>query len=144
MEEDKGYGSGDERGEVDVARIRRRGMLGERVAEDYLIREKKMRFLHRNWRCGHEELDLVMLDFEVLVFVEVRARQENALVSGYFSLTAAKRKALRKAGSRFLYAHSGQYPHFRLDVVEVNLCDEEVTSIFHFENIPIFSKYQGH
>lgn len=129
---------------TDPALIQRRGVLGEREAEDFLIRERKMRLLHRNWRSGREELDLIMLDHEVLVIVEVRTRQENALVSGYSSLTAAKRMALRRAGSKFLAAHIGQYSYFRLDVVEVNLCDEVITDILHFENIPIFSKYQGH
>ncbi len=124
--------------------IQRRGRMGEQAAELFLRRERGMKCLYRNWRSGKWEIDLVMLQQKALVFVEVRTRQEDALVSGYHSLTRAKRDALRRAGSAFLYQNKGNFPHFRLDVVEVNLCDDRVSTIYHFENIPVFGKYQGY
>jgi putative endonuclease len=121
-----------------------RGRVGERAAERFLCRKRGMRCLYRNWKSGKWEMDLVMMQKEVLVFVEVRTRQENALVPGYHTLTRAKRTALRQAGAAFLSQNKGKFPYFRLDVVEVNLCDDRISTIYHFENIPVFGKFQGY
>ncbi len=134
----------DARGYPNPSEIQRRGRCGEQAAADWLRRNRRMKLLYRNWRSGKLEIDLVMLEGDVLVFVEVRTRQADALVPGYHSLTKAKREALRRAGAQFLYQNRGHFPHFRLDVVEVNLCDERIQEIYHFENIPIFGKYQGY
>ncbi len=61
----------------------KRGEAGERVAERYLRREKGFKRIARNWRNPQdrrEEIDLVMKDGEVLVFVEVKTRAMDALV----------------------------------------------------------------
>ena len=34
------------------------GKAGERLAEAYLVKNGYT-ILHRNWRCGHEEVDLI-------------------------------------------------------------------------------------
>lgn len=133
-----------ERARQRYEQAQRRGRAGEQEAERFLIREKGFRLLHRNWKEEQYEIDRVMMDREVLVFVEVRTRQIGGLVPGFYSLTARKRAALREACRKFLYSHRGRYPHFRLDVVEVNLSDEAVVEVLHFQNIPCFSKYQGY
>ena len=49
------------------------GHEGEDIAARYL-EEHGYVILDRNWRCGHKELDLVVLKDKTIVFVEVKTR----------------------------------------------------------------------
>lgn len=49
------------------------GHEGEDIAARYL-EEHGYVILDRNWRCGHKELDLVVLKDRTIVFVEVKTR----------------------------------------------------------------------
>jgi len=49
------------------------GRFGEAMAAGHLV-EKGLVELHRNWRAGKLEIDLIMKDAEVVVFVEVKLR----------------------------------------------------------------------
>lgn len=55
------------------------------------------------YRVG--ELDLVMLDREVLVFVEVRYRRPHDFGGALASVTPAKQRKLARAASQYLAAH---------------------------------------
>ncbi len=50
------------------------GTQGEELAVSYL-QAKGLKILHRNWRAGHLEIDIVALDGEQIVFVEVKTRK---------------------------------------------------------------------
>ena len=63
-----------------------RGTFGEDLAADHCRRVLGYREIARNWRYKRDEIDLICQDGEVLVFVEVRARAESALVSGFYSV----------------------------------------------------------
>src|SRR5690606_27815815 len=69
------------------------GRRGEREAEK-LLKSKGFVILARNWRSGRDEIDLVCIDGKAVVFVAVRARAKDALVSGYDSIDRRKREAL--------------------------------------------------
>ena len=71
-----------------------RGVFGENLAADYCKRELGYAIIVRNWRYKRDEVDLICRDGEVLVFIEVRARAENALVSGFHSVGKHKKEVL--------------------------------------------------
>ncbi len=99
-----------------------RGVAGERAAENFLRRECGMSLVARNWRNPRdrrEEIDLVMRDGAVLVFVEVKTRAENALVSGYHAVDRRKRRVLLRAVRAYLRGLAEPPLTHRLDVVEV-------------------------
>lgn len=93
-----------------------RGRAGEDAAEA-LLRRDGWRVLARNWRQGRHELDLVCEDGDDLVFVEVRTRAENGLVSPAESVTPAKRRNLVRAARAYLAAHKAWDRGCRFDVV---------------------------
>ncbi|WP_363800724.1 YraN family protein [Lysobacter firmicutimachus] len=70
-----------------------------------------------HYRCG--ELDAVMLDGAVLVFVEVRYRRDDRYGGGAASVDLRKRRKLLLAAQSFLLAHPGYAEHAcRFDVIE--------------------------
>ena len=61
-------------------------------------------YSYRNWRSRKDrrmEIDLVCLDYDTLVFVEVRSRSEDSRVNGWQSLDLKKRKSMKKAARSF-------------------------------------------
>lgn len=99
-----------------------RGAAGERLAERYLRRERGFVRIARNWRNPldrREEIDLVMRDGEVLVFVEVKTRSLDAKVPGFHAVDADKRRILRRGIAAYLRGMKTPPRTHRLDVVEV-------------------------
>jgi len=114
------------------------GQRAEEKAAVYLKKEKGFRILARNWRSGKDEMDIIARDKDVLVFVEVRARQSKALVPGYHTVNARKKKALRRCALSYLRQMRTPAEHYRFDIVEIGLQKEEVESLHYFDNIPLF------
>ena len=130
------------RGDVDAGS----GGLGERLAAEWLERERRFKTLARNWRSPkdrREEIDIVCEDGDVLVFVEVKARAAGALVSGYHAVDARKKRVLRRAIRTYVAQLREKPRTFRFDVVEVALpaSASAAPEILHFENVALFSKY---
>jgi len=117
------------------------GQLGEERAVQYLKKEKGFRILDSNWRSGKDEMDIIARDRETLVFVEVRARQSKALVSGYHSVNKRKKKALRRCALSYLRQMRHPAEHYRFDIVEIDLQKEDIESIHHFDNVPLFQAH---
>ena len=59
----------------------------------------------RNYTCRYGEIDLVMRERDVVVFVEVRYRSASRFGDGIDSVGAAKRARLVRAASAFLAEH---------------------------------------
>ncbi len=64
-----------------------------------------LRLIARNFHTRFGELDLIMLDGAVLVFVEVRYRQHRGFGDATASVTARKRERLIRAANGFLAAN---------------------------------------
>lgn len=119
------------------------GAKGEQAAAEFLTARQGFKVVLRNWRNPRDlrdELDLVCLDGDVLVFVEVKARAEGALVSGYLAVDKRKKRALRRAVHAYLAQLDNPPRTFRFDVAEVTLSARLPAQVLHFENVPLFTK----
>ena len=113
-----------------------KGTRGEKEAELHLKR-KGFRIVKRNWRKGRDEIDLICLDGEMLVFVEVRTRKDSAVISGYHSIGPKKKRALLRVCKAYL--RSGNRPiHYRFDVVEARWLAKGSLTCLHYENVALF------
>ena len=93
------------------------GREAEEAACDFL-QAQGLTLLERNFRVRGGEIDLVMSDGAVVVFVEVRARQEDTFMHPAESINARKRKRLVIAGTRYLQRSGGLHTtRSRFDVV---------------------------
>jgi len=98
---------------------RQQGSRWERTAESFL-RGKGLRTLARNYNSRFGEIDLVMLDEPVLVFVEVRYRRRDRHGSGAETVTRTKQTRLISAARQFLRSHSTHARRAcRFDVVSI-------------------------
>ena len=103
----------------------RRGRLGERAARAHL-RRIGMKFLTANFR-GRGEADLVFRDTNVLVFVEVKARQDHSFGEPEEAVTAQKQGKIVWMATDYLTRNGlGDVP-CRFDVVAISTETEPPT-----------------
>lgn len=94
------------------------GQLGEDAALSYL-QQRGLILVERNFLCKGGELDLVMQEGEVLVFVEVRKRADRNYGGAAASVTAAKQKRLITAAHHYLQRYR-MPPACRFDVIAID------------------------
>ncbi len=118
-----------------------RGRYGEDRAAAFCRDELGYRIIARNWRDGRDELDLVCRDGEVLVFIEVRARDAEALVSGYHSVNWRKKKTLQRVAKSYLKQLQNPPKHFRFDIIDIALKEGKPGELNHYTNVALFTKH---
>lgn len=96
------------------------GMAGESAAEKYL-EGLGMTCLARRYRGGDGEIDLVMEDDGVVVFVEVKARPSGRPGEGLQAVTGAKQRRITHAAGAFLMEREWFSRQIRFDVVEISV-----------------------
>ncbi len=77
------------------------GAEGEDAAARHL-QAHGYRILHRNWRHGRLELDIICTRGDETVFVEVKTRAQNSLQRPDEALSPAKRRSLIKAAQHYI------------------------------------------
>lgn len=100
------------------------GRYGEDVAAKHL-KKQGYRIVKRNFRSGHNEIDIIAENREFLVFVEVKARSgvgtyEYDYGTPAAAVTHAKRKRTVDAARAYLYKNETE-KQIRFDVIEVYL-----------------------
>jgi putative endonuclease len=95
------------------------GKEGERVAEQYL-KKKGYKLVERNYRCAAGELDLIVLDRRVVVFVEVKTRTGQGFGSPLEAVEFRKQRKMIRAAQYFLSAKGLHQRDARFDVVGVS------------------------
>ncbi len=89
------------------------------LASFHYLKTQGLKLIETNFRCRHGEVDLIMLDKKILVFVEVRFRKNDRFGGGLESITTSKQNKLRKTAELYLQKHS-QYENARFDVVSMS------------------------
>lgn len=106
------------------------GRNGETLAKAYL-EERGYATLHRNYRSGPREIDLVMQTGNTIVFVEVKSRSKTRFGTPAEFVTLAKRRQLTQAAQAYLMQTGLLDSPARFDVIEVYL---STGAIHHIEN----------
>ncbi|MCC1495259.1 YraN family protein [Alcanivorax sp. 1008] len=78
-----------------------RGEQTEKLAESWL-NQQGLYTVTRNWRCRMGEIDLIMLEEDVLVFVEVRFRSSTHHGGAAGSVDPRKQRRLVAAARHYL------------------------------------------
>lgn len=99
--------------------IQKLGFLGEEYVARYL-RKKGCIIIKRNWRDRYGEVDIIAEDKENIIFVEVKTRTENAMVSGVEAVDTGKMRRIRNEAQMFVKRLNTDLPP-RVDVAEVTV-----------------------
>ena len=103
------------------------GDFGERVAAAWLTahRCKILARNYRNHRRGRHtgEVDIVAREDRVLLFVEVKTRQENPKVRPLFAVDKAKQRLIERGANDWLKRLGTRQLPWRFDVIEVYVQD---------------------
>ncbi len=115
------------------------GAWGEKMAEEYL-KQKKYKFIDRNFNSHYGEIDLIFFDKlkNELVFVEVKTRCSQNFGYPEDSINPKKIDHLQKTINFFLEKNIFfQKYSYRLDVIAIELGENKKTLIKHLENIAL-------
>ena len=104
------------------------GRFGEEEAQAYL-RNQGYRLLELNWRFGKEEVDIIALEANTLVFVEVKTRTNNTFGLPQEFVSKAKQRHLIKAANAY-EERKDLYYEIRFDIIAVTLQPQK-----HLEHI---------
>jgi putative endonuclease len=107
------------------------GKEGEAIAKKYLIR-KGFKVLHTNWKHEDDEVDIIGMDGEELVFVEVKTRSTDYYGYPEEDVNKQKERYLIRAAEAYIEKHNLDVDS-RFDIVSVIL-NHVKREIFHIED----------
>lgn len=94
-----------------------KGAIAEEIAHNFLI-NKGLTPIDRNYRTAYGEIDLIMNDQKIFVFIEVRYRSYDYFGSATESITKSKQNRIIKTAQHFIMSHRVSNA-IRFDVVAV-------------------------
>ncbi|MDR1913491.1 MAG: YraN family protein [Clostridiales bacterium] len=107
------------------------GAYGQRLAEDYLKRNG-FSIIERNYRSPSGEIDLIVRDNFIMVFVEVKYRSSIAFGYPREAVNYRKQQKIRGAAMFYIMKKALVSEDYRFDVVEV--LNENSPRITHIIN----------
>lgn len=108
------------------------GRKGEELAANHL-QAAGYAIRHRNWRCGHKELDIIAEKDGTLVIVEVKTRRDTDFGNPEDAVDYWKIRRIVGATDAYLRKHAIDLP-VRFDVITVTLRDKEEPQLVHIES----------
>ena len=94
------------------------GAWGEDLALRYLTR-RGYRLVERNYRKRRGEIDLIVHNEEVLVFVEVKLRRSTGFGDPLEAVTARKQATIRSLAEQYLAENQPDFDTLRFDVIGI-------------------------
>ena len=99
------------------------GQYGEQLALQYL-QSKGLTLICQNFNCRYGELDLIMSDDDVLVFVEVKYRSGKAYGGAISAIPITKQRKLIKTALKYMQLQGLVNHVARFDVVAIDKLDD--------------------
>ena len=102
------------------------GKLAEDNATLYL-KKKHYKILERNYTCRTGEIDIIAKNGDIIVFVEVKKRNDDKLGRPEEYVTYSKRKKIISCAQNYIYKNNIEDKKFRFDVIAIT--GEEIEHI---------------
>jgi putative endonuclease len=107
------------------------GHDGEDKAVDFLV-SKGYKILHRNWKSGKKELDIVAEHKEYIVFVEVKTRTKAFVSDPRYTVPKEKQKMMIYAADAYIQRYNIN-KESRFDIVTI-VTNGKVDETEHIED----------
>lgn len=92
------------------------GIAGEDAALAFL-QNQGCRLIARNWHCAYGEIDLIVKNDNMILFVEVKYRKNSQFGGAAYSISASKLLKLQRSVEYYLQQHGLNHTPCRLDAV---------------------------
>ena len=117
------------------------GELGERIAERMASPRRGWRVVHRRFRSGHRDIDLVVEREGTIAFVEVKARNGDQYGGPMGAVNWRKRNELERSARVWVERHGRPHEAYRFDVVGIIVSGhrvriQHIEDAFQAKNIP--------
>lgn len=99
------------------------GRIGEQMVADYL-KHKGYIITRMNFRSDYGEIDIIAEKPDIVVFVEVKTRREDYLVSPADAVDSAKQTKIIKTAQVFL-SKAYLFGSYRFDIAEVTYRNDQ-------------------
>jgi putative endonuclease len=109
------------------------GKMGEDLAADFFEKRQHV-ILHRNWRSGNKEIDMITLHNNVIHFVEVKTRSTKKFGFPEGSVSRAKFRNLSRAAEEFLLRNA-HYNRIQFDILSINILPDQQNEYFIIEDV---------
>lgn len=108
------------------------GKRGEQLAVSFL-EKKDYQILATNWRHRRAEVDIIAKDGEILVFVEVKTRNNNHYGEPEIAVDQKKENLLASAGAAYMREIEHDW-EIRFDIISIIYKNKQSFTIKHFED----------
>lgn len=112
---------------------RKFGIIGEKIAQDYL-RNEDYKILETNFYTRRGEIDVIAQKDNCIVFIEVKTRTNLKYGTPAMSVNSVKKKHIKFASKIFLALNKLKESEIRFDVIEVLIMNGKC-EINHLEGI---------
>ena len=114
----------------------KKGNIGEKLAEDYLVK-RGYKIIDKNWHYSRNaEIDIIALDRDTLVFVEVKTRTTLNFGHPFEAINKQKIQKICTAIYGYINSQYVKYKTFRIDGIAVIGLKNPI--IEHIKNIGQF------
>jgi putative endonuclease len=107
------------------------GQKGEDIAANHL-KQMGYSILHRNWKSGKRELDIVAENRDFIVFVEVKTRTDDYQMHPRHAVTSEKQKSIIYAAEGYIHRYNIN-KESRFDIIIV-ISDGKSIEVEHIED----------
>lgn len=111
---------------------RNTGYLAECDVCVYLIKNG-YKIIKQNYTIKGGEVDIIAQKGDIIVFVEVKARKKNALVTGYEAITKVKKERIMKTAQHYIIQSKCELQP-RFDIAVIELKNGKTAYIDYIEN----------
>lgn len=111
----------------------RLGVQGEDLAAGFLV-DAGWAVLHRNFRAGRKEIDLVARRGGVVAFVEVKTRTGAGCGHPFEAITSRKRAEIEEVAEAWISRHGDPAYLYRFDAIAVVVGADRLPEIEHLED----------
>lgn len=116
-----------------MATNQQKGQKGEALAAEWLI-GKGYTLLHRNWRLGRHEIDIIAIKDQTIHFIEVKTRTSLKFGNPEDQVDKKKLRHMIDAGEEFLHQNPG-WKKVRFDILAIKLFKGIDTEYFLIEDV---------
>jgi len=109
-----------------------RGKDGESYVAERL-KKQGYKIVEKNYHSRYGEIDIIVRNKEYICFVEVKARNEDAIADPFYFVTKTKQRRIILTAERFLQTfHEPLQPRF--DVASVTMKEDKIVGMQYIEN----------